>query len=68
MRDVLSSLIGVPGTILVAAGLGIVGVTLVSRVLPSRTSIRWAHLVLGVGFLGCGIVLVGLDISLLGTP
>lgn len=67
MRDILSSLIGIPGTILVAAGLGLVGVTVVSRVLPGRTSIRWAHLMLGVGFLGCGVALVGLDVSILGA-
>jgi hypothetical protein len=69
MRELLSSLIGVPAAILLAAGLGIVGVTLVSRVrrAPGRRPIRWAHLVLGVGLCGAGILLLELDVSVLGV-
>lgn len=66
MRDLVSSLIGVPATILVAAGLGLAGVTVASRLMPGRAAIRWAHLGLGVGLLGCGVALLGVDISLLG--
>lgn len=69
MRALLSSLLGVPAAILIAAGLGIIGVTLLSRLRRSdgRTPIRWAHLVLGVGFTGAGTVLLWGDIALLGT-
>lgn len=69
MRDVLSSLIGVPAAILLAAGMGIVGVTLVSRLrrAAGRRPIRWAHLFLGVGFFGAGILLLQLDISVVGV-
>jgi hypothetical protein len=68
VRDLLSGLIGVPAAILVAAGLGIVGVTLVSRVrrAEGRRPIRWAHLVLGVGILGAGLLLLQMEVSLVG--
>lgn len=69
VREVLSSLIGVPAAILLAAGLGIVGVTLVSRVRRSagRPPIRWAHLALGVGFCGAGMLLLELQVSVFGV-
>jgi len=69
MHDLLSSLLGVPAVILLSAGLGIVAVTLVSRVRirPGRRPIRWAHLVFGVGLTGAGTLLLQLDISLLGV-
>ena len=68
MHELLSSLIGVPAAILLAAGMGIVGVTLLSRVrrAAGRTPIRWAHLVLGLGLCGAGILLLQLDISVVG--
>jgi hypothetical protein len=69
MHDLLSSLLGVPAVILLSAGLGIVAVTLVSRVRvrPGRQPIRWAHLVFGVGLTGAGTLLLQLDIALLGV-
>jgi hypothetical protein len=69
VRDVLSGLIGVPAAILIAAGLGIAGVTLVSRVrrAEGRRPIRWAHLVLGLGLCGAGVLLLQLDVSVLGV-
>ncbi|MGI8847960.1 MAG: hypothetical protein ACR2GX_06830 [Candidatus Dormibacteria bacterium] len=67
MRGFLSGLLGVPATILIAAGLGIMAVTVISRVMPKRTVIRWAHLVLGVAMLGIGVALLGVDVNLLGT-
>jgi len=67
MRDVAAGTLGVLGTILVAAGLGIVGVTAASRLMPSRTAIRWAHLVLGIGLLGLGVTLLGLDVTFFGV-
>ena len=49
MRDLLGGLLGVPATILLAAGLGLAGVTLVSRARRRREPpMRWAHLGLGV--------------------
>jgi threonine/homoserine/homoserine lactone efflux protein len=71
MHDLLSSLLGVPAVILLCGGLGIVVVTLASRVRgwlqPGRRPIRWAHLVFGVGLTGAGTLLLQLDISLLGV-
>lgn len=66
MRDLVSSLIGVPATILLAGGLGIVAVTLVSRLRTGsgRAPIRWAHLVFGVGLAAAGLLLLRLDVSL----
>ena len=54
--------------ILIAAGMGIVGVTLLSRLrrAAGRRPIRWAHLALGVGFFGAGVLLLQLDVSVVG--
>ncbi|MHB8718031.1 MAG: hypothetical protein ACYDAC_03945 [Candidatus Dormibacteria bacterium] len=68
MRALLSSLIGVPATILVAAGLGIAGVTVVSRMRGLRQPpIRWGHALLGLLLLGCGAGLMALDAALIGV-
>ena len=69
MRDLARSLIGVPAVILLAGGLGIVGVTILSRIRrrSDRPPIRWAHLVFGVGLCGAGALLVQLDVALLGV-
>ncbi|HET9050120.1 MAG TPA: hypothetical protein VFO60_00355 [Candidatus Dormibacteraeota bacterium] len=69
MRDLLASLVGVPAAILIAAGLGIIVVTLVSRVRrrPGRPPIRWAHLVLGVGLTGAGLLLLRAGIAIGGS-
>lgn len=69
MHDLLGSLLGVPAAILVAGGLGIIAVTLVSRVRRGvgRGPIRWAHLVLGVGLTGAGVLLLQLDIAVVGV-
>ena len=69
MHELLSSLIGVPAVILLAAGLGIVAVSVLSRVRtrPGRQPIRWAHLVFGVGLTGAGTLLLQLDIAVIGV-
>ena len=69
MHELLSSLLGVPAAVLLAAGFGIVGVTLFSRVRPraGRSPIRWAHLALGVGITGAGALLLYTDVALLGS-
>jgi len=67
MHDLLSSLLGVPAVILLSAGLGIVVVTLLSRLRRTGRPIRWAHLVFGVGLTGAGTLLLQLDLALLGV-
>jgi hypothetical protein len=69
VSDLYGSLLGVPATILVAAGLGIIGVTLLSRLRrrAGRPPIRWAHLVFGVGLTGAGVLLLQLDVALVGV-
>jgi hypothetical protein len=69
MHDLLASLLGVPAVILLSGGLGIVVVTLFSRLRRSegRKPIRWAHLVFGVGLTGAGTLLLQLDVALLGV-
>jgi hypothetical protein len=44
-------------------------VTLVSRVrrAAGRRPIRWAHLVLGVGLCGAGVLLLQLEVTVLGV-
>ena len=69
VRDLLGSLLGVPAVILLAGGLGIIGVTLLSRVRrrAGRAPIRWAHLVFGLGLTGAGVLLLQLDVALVGV-
>ena len=69
MQSVLAALIGVPATMLVAGGLGLVGVTLWSRLVTrrGREPIRWAHLVLGVVMFGAGALLIEMEILLFGA-
>ncbi len=68
MRDLLSSLLGVPATILIAAGLGLAGVTVVSRVRRRREPpIRWVHLALGVAIFVAGGLVMVLDVAVVGV-
>lgn len=69
MQQVLGALIGVPATMLVAGGIGVMGVTLWSRLVrrEGREPIRWAHLVLGVVMLVVGALLIELEIVLFGA-
>ena len=68
MRDLISGLLGVPATILVAAGLGIAGVTVVSRVRGRREPpMRWSHGALGVVVLVAGFLLLWLDVGVVGV-
>ena len=67
MRDLIGSLLGVPATILISAGMGIALVTVVSRVRRKRTPpIRWAHLVMGAAILGLGLLLLRVDLAIVG--
>ena len=53
---------------LVAGGLGLIGVTIFSRLFNTRRGpIRWSHLGLGVVMLVVGALLVELEIVLVGA-
>jgi hypothetical protein len=66
VRDLLSALLGVPATVLLAAGIGLVGVTLVSRARRRRQPpIRWRHLGVGMGALAVGVALMALDLMII---
>jgi len=53
---------------LVAGGIGLVGVTIFSRLFHTRAEpIRWGHLGLGVVMLVAGALLVELEIVLVGA-
>jgi hypothetical protein len=68
VRDLLSSLLGVPATILIAAGLGLAGVTVVSRARRRREPpIRWVHLALGVAIFAAGCLVMLLDVAVVGV-
>lgn len=68
MRDLLSSLLGVPATILIAAGLGLAGVTVVSRARRRRDPpIRWVHLALGTALFVAGGLVMLLDVAVVGV-
>ncbi|MGH7722370.1 MAG: hypothetical protein ACRENL_05975 [Candidatus Dormibacteria bacterium] len=68
MRDLLGGLLGVPATILIAAGLGLAGVTAVSRARRRREPpMRWAHLGLGVVLFIAGGLVMLLDVSVVGV-
>jgi drug/metabolite transporter (DMT)-like permease len=68
VRDLVSSLLGVPATILIAAGLGLAGVTVVSRARRRRDPpIRWVHLALGLALFVAGGLLMVLDVAVVGV-
>jgi drug/metabolite transporter (DMT)-like permease len=68
VRDLLSSLLGVPATVLIAAGLGLAGVTVVSRARRRRDPpIRWVHLALGVALFVAGGLVMLLDVAVVGV-
>jgi hypothetical protein len=68
VRALLSSLLGVPATILIAAGLGLAGVTVASRVRRRREPpIRWVHLCLGMVLFAAGAALMLLDVAVIGV-
>jgi hypothetical protein len=68
VREVLGGLLGVPATILVAAGLGLAGLTVVSRARRRREPpIRWRHLVLGLALFVAGGLVMWLDVAAVGV-
>ena len=68
MRALVGSLIGVPATILVAGGLGLMVVTLYTHLVrrPGREPIRWRHMALGLVFLALGVLLLEVELIVAG--
>jgi hypothetical protein len=67
MRELFGAVLGVPATILIAAGGGIALVTVVSRIRRKRfPPMRWSHGFLGLGVLGAGALLFELDLTVIG--
>jgi hypothetical protein len=68
VRELLGGLLGVPATVLIAAGLGLAGVTVVSRARRRRDPpIRWRHLVLGLALFVAGGLVTFLDVAVVGV-
>jgi hypothetical protein len=68
VRDLLGGLVGVPATILIAAGLGLAGVTIISRARRRREPpIRWAHLALGLLLFVAGGLVMLFDVAVVGV-
>jgi hypothetical protein len=68
VRAVLGGLLGVPATILIAAGLGLAGLTVVSRARRRRDPpIRWRHLGLGLALFVAGGLVMWLEVAVVGV-
>jgi hypothetical protein len=68
VRDLLAGLLGVPATILIAAGLGLAGVTVISRARRRREPpIRWVHLGLGLVLFVAGLLVMFFDVAVVGV-
>jgi hypothetical protein len=70
MNGVLGAVIGVPATMLVAGGLGIVGLTIYTRVIGTRRGkrpVHWGHVALGMVMFGVGVLLLWLEVVTVGA-
>jgi hypothetical protein len=69
MQGVIGALLGVPATILVAGGLGLIGVTIYSRLVrrKGKEPIRWAHLGLGAFLFAMGVALLWVEVVAVGA-
>jgi hypothetical protein len=70
MNGVLGAFIGVPATMLVAGGLGIIGLSIYTRVIGTRRGRRpthWGHVTLGTVMFGVGVLLVWLEVVTVGA-
>jgi len=70
MNGVLGAFIGVPATMLVAGGLGIIGLSIYTRVIGTRRGrrpIHWGHVTLGAVMFGVGVLLVWLEVVTVGA-
>jgi hypothetical protein len=68
VQALFGSLLGVPATILIAGGLGLMIVTPYTHVVrrSGRTPIRWRHLGLGLLLLAVGVVLLEVEVLVVG--
>jgi len=70
MNGVLGAFIGVPATMLVTGGLGIIGLSIYTRVIGTRRGrrpIHWGHVTLGTVMFGVGVLLVWLEVVTVGA-
>ncbi|MGA7988111.1 MAG: hypothetical protein WCB51_06895 [Candidatus Dormiibacterota bacterium] len=70
MNGVVAALIGVPATILVAGGLGIIGVSVYLRFIGNRKGkepIHWGHVALGVVMFAAGVLLLWVEVITVGA-
>jgi hypothetical protein len=70
MNGVLGAVIGVPATMLVAGGLGIVGLSIYTRVIGTRRGrrpIHWGHVSLGTVMFAVGVLLIWLEVVTVGA-
>ena len=70
MNGVVGAFIGVPATMLVAGGLGIIGLSIYTRVIGTRRGrrpIHWGHVTLGTVMFGVGVLLVWLEVVTVGA-
>jgi len=68
MRALVGGLLGVPATILVAGGLGLMVVTIYTHLVrrSGRAPIRWRHLGLGFALLAAGVLLLEVELIVAG--
>jgi hypothetical protein len=70
MNGVLAAFIGVPATMLVAGGLGIIGLAIYARVIGTRRGrrpIHWGHVSLGTVMFGLGVLLLWVEVITFGA-
>jgi hypothetical protein len=70
MNGVLGAVIGVPATMLVAGGLGIVGLTIYTRLIGTRRGkrpVHWGHVALGMVMFAVGVLLLWLEVVTVGA-
>jgi hypothetical protein len=70
MNGVLGAFIGVPATMLVAGGLGIIGLSIYARVIGTRRGkrpIHWGHVSLGTVMFAVGVLLVWVEVITVGA-
>ena len=70
MNGVLGAFIGVPATMLVAGGLGIIGLSIYTRVIGTRRGkrpIHWGHVSLGAVMFALGVLLVWVEVITVGA-
>jgi hypothetical protein len=70
MQGVIGALIGVPATVLVAGGLGIIGLSIYLRLIGSRKGkqpIHWGHMALGTFMFAAGVGLLWVEVITVGA-